>query len=103
MCGNCGYDGTYRCVVVPMVIRLIYLSVHTVAHSSEDASTGRGAVIRKRSRNGQSIRCNADAEGFGGRISQLLLAVVGECVTVRKNYGAVPCLSVVLWDVSLFS
>lgn len=61
MCGNCGYDGTYRCVVVPMVIRLIYLSVHTVVHSSEDALTGRGAVIRKRSRNGQSIRCNADA------------------------------------------
>ncbi|KAI6022975.1 hypothetical protein BKA83DRAFT_4125694 [Pisolithus microcarpus] len=88
MCGNCGYDGTYRCVVVPMVIRLIYLSVHTVVHSSEDALTGRGAVIRKRSRN-----------GFGGRISQLLLAVVGECVTVRKNYGAVPCLSVVLWDI----
>lgn len=108
MCRNCGYDGTYRCIVVHMVVRLIYLSVRTVAHLSVDALTGRGAVIRKRSRIGQSNRCNADAAVIDvvfqpSHISRLLLAAVGECVTARKTYGAVPCLSVVLCDVSLSS
>ncbi|KAI6115061.1 hypothetical protein EDD17DRAFT_1509521 [Pisolithus thermaeus] len=51
-------------IILPVVVRLIYLSVHTVAHSSEDAVTGRGAVGRKRSegdRDAQSNQRNADA------------------------------------------
>ncbi|KAI5985742.1 hypothetical protein EDD15DRAFT_2200448 [Pisolithus albus] len=39
----------------------VYRGPYGIAHPSEDAWIGRGAVIRKRSQNGQSNRCNSDA------------------------------------------